>query len=81
MGIDSVIAKAYADEPVQLSALEIHDKYVIVAGEDLSKTIGFPRDLVFQFDADLYERLRKAYGQGSHEALTRLWNEAKPMNR
>jgi hypothetical protein len=47
---DYVMICAYGDESVRLSALKITPTYVVVAGRDRSKTIGFPRDCVFAFD-------------------------------
>jgi hypothetical protein len=68
-----VIVRAYADKPVRLSVLESKPEYVLVAGADPAKTIGFPPDLVYQFDATLFERLRDAYERKDADGLKRLW--------
>jgi hypothetical protein len=74
---DYVMVRAYQDEPVRLSALKVAPTYVLVAGRDRDKAIGFPRDCVFAFDGALFERLRKAFQEESGETLTALWSEAK----
>jgi len=62
-----------------LSALEVAPTYVLVAGRDCTKTIGFPRDCVFAFDDALFTRLSKAYQEGSGTVLATLWAKAKPI--
>jgi hypothetical protein len=79
MHVDSVMVRAYKDEPVQLAALEVATTYVIVAGTDRTKTIGFPRDCVFRFDNGLFARLRMAYEKGSAATLSKLWAMAEPL--
>jgi len=76
---DYVMVRAYANEPVRLSAREIAPTYVLVAGRDRNKTIGFPRDCVFAFDDGLFEQLSKAYQEGAGETLAALWAQAKPV--
>ncbi len=76
---DYVMVRAYGDEPVRLAALEVAATYVLVAGQDRTKTIGFPRDCVFAFDDALFARLNKAYQEGSGRTLATLWAKAKPI--
>jgi hypothetical protein len=76
---DLVIVRNHKNQPVRLSALKIMPTYVLVAGNDRSKAIGFPRDCVFAFDDALFARLREAYENGPKEALSALWTAAKPL--
>jgi len=58
---------------------KVTPEYVVVAGADRAKTIGFPRDCVFRFGDSLLERLLKAYEKGSSDSLSELWASAKPL--
>ena len=76
--IDCVMVCAYANEPVRLNALSVGTDYVIVAGQDLTKTIGFPMDCVYRYEQELFERLRLAFKDGDADTLTQLWDNAEP---
>lgn len=76
-----VIVRAFAGEPVHLKAKGYQAQNVIeIVGADGDKTMGFPADDVYRFDASLFRRLRTAYEQGQSEKLAMAWKSASRMN-
>jgi hypothetical protein len=72
-----VIVKAYSDEPVRLMAMEVIGESVVVAGDDRERTIGFRKDLVFEFDEQLFAKLRAAYDHRETKTVRQLWTQAR----
>lgn len=57
--------------------MEVIGESVVVAGEKRKRTISFPRDLVFEFDAELFGRLSSAYAEGNAKAARQLWAQVR----
>lgn len=85
MAYIDVLARAYRDEPLRRIAIETGELVVYLANPEYLKEVeagesdpvGYPREDVFEFDADLYRRLRE---QWEHEGRTDdiLWRSARP---
>ncbi|KAF0178969.1 MAG: hypothetical protein FD124_530 [Alphaproteobacteria bacterium] len=82
------IARAYGDEPLRriavasgrgLTYVVNPSAYNATKGDDGSG-VGFPSEAVFQFDADLFGRLRAAFDAGDRALLLDLWRSAVRLN-
>ena len=71
-----VIAKAYGDEPKRLWAA-VDDGGLLVAGDTKEAWIGYPSELVFQYDEATYTQLRRAFAAGAADKLAQLWRAAR----
>lgn len=82
-----VIAKAYADEPLERDVIEDRSKLVYLVnpshpnaallGEESG--VGFPRSTVFKFDSALFESLTNAWVASDNRRLAELWESATPI--
>jgi hypothetical protein len=72
-----VIVVAYGEEPVRLVEIERSEKLVYVAAELLldrvasgdSQPVGVPKEDVYPFDAEIFERARKCWESGEHHKV------------
>lgn len=77
---ESVMVRAYRNEPVKLAAVGAAPGAVLVAGGDPGKAIGFPVGAVFRLDLDLFGRLRAAFDAGDQARLEEFWRAAEPFS-
>jgi hypothetical protein len=75
----TVMVRAYAGEPVRLTAHSVAGGHVVVAGDDPRKAIGFPVGEVFEFEGKLFADLVAAYERADRIALSALWDRATPL--
>jgi hypothetical protein len=85
MAYSEVMAKAFRGEPWRCFALRTTDRAAFLAGADTLEAIeagecepvGFPIEDVFEFDAEIYDRLQE---QWKHDGRTddTLWRSARP---
>lgn len=75
------MVRAYAGEPVRLTAHSVTGGHVIVAGGDPRKAIGFPASNVFEFEGELFADLAAAYRRADGPTLAALWDRATPLMR
>jgi len=77
---DSVIVRAFGNEPVRLVAVGTGAGWVEVANAaDRTKTVGFPAESVYRFDGELFDQLKEAYEGQQTELLAVLWKRATPF--
>lgn len=76
----TAIGRAYAGEPISLLVLSDNGLSAVVVGEQerAPRPTGFKKEWLYQFKADLFVKLRKAYERRKTEELTRLWANAEP---
>jgi hypothetical protein len=82
-----VLARAYGDRPLDRVAVRFEKKVTFIAAQSVASAmqpgelggIGFPRENVFTFDAELFESLEGAWSDGDGETLSRLWAKATPL--
>ena len=81
-----VIARAYGDEPLDRNTSGESDGVVFIVNpnmnrsDDLSESgVGFPRSYVYEFDAELFDSLRKVFHCGDAATLETLWSKAAPI--
>lgn len=82
-----VITKAYADKPLDRTAVERQGRLIYVVdvstphsiNADGQGGVGFPCNCVFEFDEGLFEKLDTAFKSGETGSLHRLWSEAVPI--
>ena len=68
-----VIARAHRGEPLKLAAISEGERVVYLSaidkleavGNGQSEPIGFPKEDVFVFESDTYDRLRSAWELGT----------------
>jgi hypothetical protein len=72
----NVIVRAFRSEPVRLRALSSRGDIVEVFNSSEDTTIGLPRATLFQFDEELFKKLRNAYDVGDQKRLSELWSKA-----
>lgn len=82
------LAKAYGNEPLRRRVVGHGHRLVYILNPDSEDArvsnplagVGFPEDAVFDFDADLYDRLRAAWERGEQAELWALWQTARPFS-
>jgi hypothetical protein len=82
-----VIAKAYADEPLQRVATGICGKIVYLLNPSVAVAngttplsgVGFPISSVYEFHLATFESLCLAWQSGDVDELARLWGTAAPF--
>jgi hypothetical protein len=81
-----VIARAYADRPLDRVVVERSPKLTYIASEAAASSmeadgtgVGFPTNCVFKFDESLYRSLEEAWQAQNRERLLDLWSEAQPI--
>ena len=81
-----VLARAYADKPLDRVLVARSPKLAYIATEMLSSTaaddsagVGFPVNCVFEFDETLFHSLSEAWRQGDRRSLLSLWAKAHPI--
>jgi hypothetical protein len=85
MAYPLVLARAFRGQPLRRFLIDMTDRAAFVVNPDYlaaveageSGAVGFPAEDVFEFDADLYDQLRK---QWEKEGRTddALWRAAQP---
>ena len=72
-----VIVRAYGNEPAVLQAIggDINNIDVIVS--DTCKSIAYPSNYVYEYNAELFNQLESAYTEGNTEKLEQTWKQAK----
>ena len=73
---NSVIVRAYADEPVEIMVVAQGDDWVEVARESGIECLRLPRNMVFT--ATRGHELAAAFRSGNAKRLRSLWAEAEP---
>lgn len=81
-----VIARAYGDRPLDRVAVGSTDRVTFIAAASALRAasdpdeigVAFPRDCVFQFEADLFDSLNTAWSAKDRGRLAALWAGAKP---
>ncbi len=86
MAYIDVLARAYRSEPLRRIAIETGEQVVYLANPEYlreieageSDPVGYPKEDVFEFDADLYRQL---LDQWEREGRTddALWRAARPV--
>jgi hypothetical protein len=84
MAYIDVLARAYRSEPLRRIAIEAGDRVVYLANPEYlmeveageSDPVGYPREDVFEFDADLYMQLREQWEREGRTDDT-LWRSAR----
>lgn len=73
-----VIGRAYAGEPLCLLIVADNGPTALVVGEQerQPRPIGYKKEWLYRFSAELMEKLRKAWDRDDKEELTRLWANA-----
>lgn len=82
-----VIAMAYGLRPLDRIAVQEDDGlvYVVNPERDFAAVererlgVGFPREFVFEEDANLFAALTEAYESGDSRRLESLWRTARPV--
>jgi hypothetical protein len=81
-----VIARAYADKPLDRIVVERSPKLAYIASsaalsaDDSDRTgVGFPVNNVYKFDESLFRLLVSAWESGDHKQLLDLWSRAEPI--
>jgi hypothetical protein len=73
---NSVIVRAYADEPVEMVVVAQGDEWVEVTKESGNESLRLPRNMVFT--ASRSHKLTAAFRSGDAKRLRSLWAEAEP---
>jgi hypothetical protein len=83
-----VLAQAFRGQPLRRLVVEKTHRAVFLVNPDYlaaveageSGAAGFPVEDVFEFDADLYQRLREQWERDGRTDDT-LWRSARPYNQ
>jgi hypothetical protein len=67
------MVRAYGAEPVCLTAVRDLGKAFEVVRADPQKSIGLPKQEVFDYDAALFKKLRAAFTNHDQDELASLW--------
>jgi hypothetical protein len=82
-----VIARAYADQPLDRLAVDRAANLIYIASESAVRAasatektgVGFPLQSVFKFNETLFELLCGAWEAGDSARLEQLWSRAEPL--
>jgi hypothetical protein len=85
MAYPVVLARAFRGEPLRRFLMDMTEWAAFVVNPDYldaveagdSGAVGFPAEDVFEFDADLYNRLRKQW-EAERKTDDALWQAARP---
>ena len=72
----TLVVKAFADEPVQLKYFKCKGNSVTVLCRDGKTEMDFAADVVYTYEPDQYKELRAAFESGDAAALSRAWGKA-----
>ncbi len=76
-----VIIRGLGDEPVRLRLVEVLEKAVVVTGNDDQISMPFHLYRAYQFDDELYSKMRKAFESQQNDKLEALWGKAPPYSK
>ncbi|MGA2678327.1 MAG: hypothetical protein ABSF37_03380 [Sedimentisphaerales bacterium] len=77
--LQRVIIKGFMDEPTALQFVNNCGKSVTVLCRDGETQTNFACDVVYQYDEELYQKLKNAFDSNDKEQLMREWQCAKPI--
>jgi hypothetical protein len=77
--LQSVVIKGFMDEPAKLYSVKNNKKVTTVLCRDGKSEMNFKNDMVFQYNEELYQKLREAFESNDTEGLAREWLRAKPV--
>jgi hypothetical protein len=75
-----VIIKGFMNRPTKLNFVKRDRKTVVVRCRDDKKEMNFANDMVYQYDAEVYQRLQEAFNSNDMGLLEREWQRAMPIN-
>jgi hypothetical protein len=74
----TLIGRAFKDEPVKLMAIADWGVALEVRNEGGGGSIGFRKEWLYRFDAQLFSKPSAAYSWRDSKALRALWASAEP---
>ena len=72
-----VLVRGFGGEPKKLIAAQVRGRLVEVSSLDKTAKICVPAVDVFDFDADLFDRLCQVHHKGNEAAIRETWKLAK----
>jgi len=69
--LQHVVIKGFRGEQRMLDFVKLSGKSTTVLGRDGKSQMNFANDVVYQYDKELYLRLKKAYDDGDTESLAK----------
>ena len=73
---NSVLVRAYEDEPIVLTEVGREGDSVLVSG-GAGSMIGFRGDRVYAYSPEIFHRLRDAFDRRNTKLLASIWREAR----
>ena len=75
------IVRAYGDEPVRVTAVRTPTGGFEIYRTDRHRRLGWPPNLIYQFDSLAFDGLRAAYDSGDNARLLALWRSLSQKSR
>ena len=75
-----VLIRAFMGEPVVLKCLGIENFSFIILGKDEKKQILLKKKYVYQYDENVYQKLKGIFDSGDFEKLTNEWDKVGIFN-
>jgi hypothetical protein len=75
----SVVIKGFMNEPTRLKFCNSDGNSVTVLCRDGETQMNFAIDVVYQYDAEAYRKLREAFESDDSIRLEEEWQKAKPI--
>ena len=75
-----ILVQTHGGRPTKMQAVGTEDGVLIVRNPVTGATTGFPREYVYVYEHDLYERIAEAHREGSRKILSALWEGARPYS-
>lgn len=78
-GMESVVIKGFMNEPTRLKYVKCDRNAVTVLCNDEETHMNFAIDVVYQYDAEGFKKLREAFETEDDKMLEKEWQKAKPI--
>jgi len=76
---ESIVIKGFMNEPTRLKYFNSDGKSVTVLCRDGETQMSFAIDVVYQYEPELYKKLREAFKSYDSIRLEKAWQKAKPI--
>lgn len=77
--LQSVVIKGFTDEPTKLYFVKTGERATTVLCRDGKTQMDFANDVVYQYDAESFLKLREAFENKDVMGLEKEWQRAKPI--
>jgi phage regulator Rha-like protein len=74
-----VLVKGFTCIPKRLNVIKCENNFITVAGMSGKTQMKLKAQYVYQYDEEMYQKLRNAYELNDKGTLEKVWQQAKPI--